>query len=88
MTWVSKFDFFRNIKFFGTDSQAGHCLPRPGCLVALALSLTHMRRSCIIRFRRGSLERSAAPVLITPANDSLVGNEQPMYCHRNPLCAP
>eukprot|EP00962_Isochrysis_galbana_P045037 scaffold17633_cov80-Isochrysis_galbana.AAC.2 len=35
----------------------------------------------IVRLRlvRGSLERTPAACLITPANDSLVGNEQPMY---------
>lgn len=36
-------------------------------------------RRLVLRLTRGALERASASVLITPANDSLVGNEQPMY---------
>ena len=36
-------------------------------------------RRLTLRLVRGSLEHSRAAALITPANDSLVGNEQPMY---------
>lgn len=42
-------------------------------------SVAGRSRPLVVRLWRGSLERASAGCLITPANDALVGNEQPMY---------